>query len=721
MRVRDIGIVVVCVIASIIAWSQDGSITVIPGFHVAFSDTESKNKYMPPPIVTDLASNGEMVVVLLRSPSELSVVATTTVKGRTQIILPLEDKTTALLPTDCVGMGTGYLDFPGDATSYDVSSKNGDKSDLVHQQLKRHDQFVATVTSGFDLTLFDANLTEVWNRKIFLFEEENIPFSLHYATVTILPDRVMKTDRGMVIISLHAHMGAQRELVNWVIAFEGGEGHLRWRHKVDPYAAPDETRLRYEEGNKFKFTEEQLEKHSEFQPWSHFRESVIATMPHSYQHIWDHKATPYRFTHQKNRKKREIHGNDVADKPLQRHRVKVDNNDDTIGELGQRLSAVTQATYGKRHRPLPNVIVLRDSYGVYIHHLFTGKPITSFSPIAPRVVMDDINDDGNVDAVSAFVGPQQRFFDKHGIAEENLCVGRIHTDLPQGYTELFSVDVCDTQGFFSALTKLHRFLMGEPDVTFEKSQGGRSDPLSLIGSRNMADEHTHIAPPLVMRQRIAKGRNIYEISPLLIFFVSGGHLTAVNAKHRRVEWRLDTDATFTKPPPKDMPHQSGHVDFDEKDSHVKEHPHVATFTFGNKYHDPVDVRSTHWHRHRNEPIAIAVGSKKMVFVDALHGKIMMTVEMPHAPVAPSIVADFNGDGVNDIIITTEKGYYGFIIQRHVSGSSTALLMLLTVACIGALILAKGYEDFQDITDLPGFGSNSRVDYIARRNMKRSTD
>ena len=41
-----------------------------------------------------------------------------------------------------------------------------------------------------------------------------------------------------------------------------------------------------------------------------------------------------------------------------------------------------------------------------------------------------------------------------------------------------------------------------------------------------------------------------------------------------------------------------------------------------------------------------------------HGRLLDTLWLPSPPVQPAMVADFNGDGLNDILVVTDEGVFG---------------------------------------------------------------
>ena len=728
MRARDVAIVVVCTVASIVAWLQEGSLSVIPGFHIHLYDSGA-HRYIPRPIVTDLDGNGSPEVLLLRQPTELSVVQTSVIHGRTQMALRLDDSRTENLYGSCIGLATGFISFPD---QHDASDFSASTSRKLQKMLMKQAQHVAVVTNDYKLSLYDANLTLMWT--VSLVESSMSYMVPRTASVVVLPDRVFDHDRGVVIVGVKA-MSHGAAPVTVFSAHDGATGARRWRHAYGSDVHTQSLDV-LPDGimslDTWKLSEKELSEHSNNLPWTHFRDSVVATLPHSYTHPWDGRLTPLHLTHAKNRKKRAPRSDD--DGKGKQHQRTVRTEDDATGTLGDRLARASRHQGKRRRRPLPNTLAVHGPEGVTILHLFTGRAVTSVSPLRRGSVYDDVNDDGRIDVLSAVVGPRQEFFGRHGIKEEWQCDARIATNVPGAEDTVFSAGICDTEGYFAGLSQLRRLAEGDgADVTTESQVGGH-DPLSLIGSHNVADKNTLATTPLVLRQRRSKGHHMLEVEPVALFLVSGGHVTAVNAKRRRVEWRLDTEADFSGM-------LTGHGDaevvgtanddaFDKEDSDSAVHglPHLVAYTFTARYHDPADVRSAYWARHRHDPVAIAVGARRIVMIDTVHGRTVATVDLPAAPVAPAIVADFNGDGINDLIVFTRKGYFGYVVQRHVSGSTTSLLMLITVACVGLLAVAKRWEEYSagdaDADHEFTFDAapkGDRAEVLARRAAKRATD
>ena len=76
------------------------------------------------------------------------------------------------------------------------------------------------------------------------------------------------------------------------------------------------------------------------------------------------------------------------------------------------------------------------------------------------------------------------------------------------------------------------------------------------------------------------------------------------------------------------------------------------------------------------------------------GKLYACERLPHAPVAPPILADFSADGVLDIIVPCASAYLGIRVATGLGSLLQPLLMGFTVlGMLGAVLLgARGPGD-----------------------------
>lgn len=78
------------------------------------------------------------------------------------------------------------------------------------------------------------------------------------------------------------------------------------------------------------------------------------------------------------------------------------------------------------------------------------------------------------------------------------------------------------------------------------------------------------------------------------------------------------------------------------------------------------------------------GWQTLALVSASDGETVSLLKLPCHPTAPPLVADFNSDGVNDIVVTCAESYLGFSLQRH-SGFWQSTVLSLFVGMVIVVI------------------------------------
>lgn len=96
------------------------------------------------------------------------------------------------------------------------------------------------------------------------------------------------------------------------------------------------------------------------------------------------------------------------------------------------------------------------------------------------------------------------------------------------------------------------------------------------------------------------------------------------------------------------------------------------------------------HTHAIPVAFLAVGAGEAVVVSE-HGHDLAQFTLAHPPVQPALIADFNGDGLNDIIVVTSGGVFGYA-QVHQYGSlSLGALLLTLIIAMGVVWYTQQYE------------------------------
>lgn len=80
--------------------------------------------------------------------------------------------------------------------------------------------------------------------------------------------------------------------------------------------------------------------------------------------------------------------------------------------------------------------------------------------------------------------------------------------------------------------------------------------------------------------------------------------------------------------------------------------------------------------HDNQQMILAAGDQEAVVISP-GGSILTSIELPAPPTHALITEDFSNDGLNDLIVMTSNGVYGFVQTR----TPGALFFSTLVGCL----------------------------------------
>lgn len=725
MRIRDVVIIGVAIVCSIICWSQEGSLNFQRGFKVLVRDHELTETLMPKPLVVDVDGSGSRVLLASVERGRLSRFRTRYAHRRIDdTFVPLVAYGELDVVSAIVAIGAGYTK----------------PNSLV--------MLGAVITEDYQLiavNIHGDSLSEKWRRQIVppMYWGETLQ-----ASITIVPERVLKDDVGTVAIAIGVTDGSQVKMMLYA-AYDAATGSVRWNYFSDggnemddvvreatPATAPNNLNiddgkplLPVGEVDKDVKRETMFYARSRVQPWTTFREGLIAAMPHRYAHPWDAQLVPHVIYRVKAASKAQRKPQYGARRLTLRYSERVVHmGTDDHGTLGEQLSSwmrsVSKAQLSPRKSKLPqrrspNVLVFHGKNGIEVLHMYTGDTVTSIGPLRfDGTTYHDINDDLVLDSISTQIGPRTAMHSKHGVDLMYDCLGMIESGIPAPSTELFNATVCDTQGFFGNLELIHHFVDG--DVRGEEAPRG-VNMLELLGSRNVVSATTHGTPPLVVQVQNNRGSGLYQVERYAVFMINTGLVTCVDPSRRRVLWRAQTGSRFTRA------ETDGMAGWKDRDNHEelepKPFPQLVPYSLSqkNRETDVTFVGGGKEPYRRVDTYVLAFGDTEFSVIKTKNGKVTRAIGLEEAPVAPVLVVDFNGDGTNDLIVVSKYGIYGFVGNSQASSEAVAALMLLLVGLLGILFaireknIAEGEEE--DYTLLAHTG-----DKVQRaKTFKRSTD
>ncbi|RNF02601.1 putative intergrin alpha chain protein [Trypanosoma conorhini] len=711
MRLRDVLIVCVAIIFCIFGWSREGGLTVRRNFKIPISDAEIAQYVMTKPAVLDLAGDGRPVLLASTTYGTLEIFKTHLARGNSEdVFLTVRPSHSKNVYARVVAIAVGRLSRTG------------------------KDHAIVVVTDDFRLRrLSPHDLTEIWDVPLSASWVET-----YHASLSVVPERIHKQDEGTVLLAIQVAGPNATELMMYA-AFNGADGQVRWRYTSDAensiqevlggacedgaecILADNATSLR--RNSIVKSQEARNQFRAQEKPWTFYREATITLLPHHYSHPWDEHIHPHVFFHAKNRKKRSFRaGNRVVVKYKDRL---IRMNKEDYGALGERLGrmnlqGVTASPVNKSRRRPANAMIFHGRNSIEVIHLYTGSVITRLAPLkSPGVYYHDINDDFQVDAVGTQIGPRVEIHSRHGVDLINDCLGVIHTGIPVAEDRLFNATICDTEGFFGRLDFIHHFIDG--DVRGEEAPQALNI-LELIGSRNVVSKNTRSVTPLVVQLHTMRGRDLFQVERHAVFVIDSGLVTCVDPSRRRVIWRSQTDAAFYGlREAAEADAGMARLSAKERMHRAVTFPHLAAYSFYQSQDDSVmSVSGSERYLH-TDPFVIAVGERYMSILGTRSGRVLRTIELESPPVAPVIVRDFNGDGINDIIIVAKEGIYGFAVGTQTSSDTITALMLLMVALLAVLFVVRemSVADEKNAEFLPT--SVHDVYQPAQKMSRRATD
>ncbi|EFJ41247.1 hypothetical protein VOLCADRAFT_98769 [Volvox carteri f. nagariensis] len=342
-------------------------------------------------------------------------------------------------------------------------------------------------------------------------------------------------------------------------------------------------------------------------------------------------------------------------------------------------SGGTPDPHMKQHLPhnvTANALVAFLEEGVEVLHLYSGRTVCKLH-LPPRTLHADINGDGVLDHVSVYHGHVGGGVD--GNEDTSLLPGELPSISGKGHA------------VFGRCTAVVRSGI-PPTETLFKVQVCHTNKFGVSASRNVFQraaavaQPTELATPIMLPIPDLKGFSSKRRQHgMLVFLTNKGEMTAVTGTGSHL-WQEYLQVSW---PPAD-----------ENPRHVV--PTLAAMAL---------------YTHAVPTTVLAAGTEHAVVVSE-HGHILAELELPSPPTQPLVVADFNGDGLNDIILVTNRGIYGYVQVPHLAGgmSLSALLLTLVVA-LGLVYFTQHYDPMGSL----GTGGVGGAGTGRRAAKLRSTD
>eukprot|EP01112_Ceratiomyxa_fruticulosa_P017478 TRINITY_DN5452_c0_g1_i1.p1 TRINITY_DN5452_c0_g1~~TRINITY_DN5452_c0_g1_i1.p1 ORF type:complete len:697 (-),score=147.44 TRINITY_DN5452_c0_g1_i1:355-2445(-) len=668
MRKRDLFIILVCALSIWVSIDIKGeyalnSSLLIPLNAEQFENGQypKENELLPLPLVIDTDNDGKNEIVYATRDCVLSIVDP--IQNKIKASTTLVSSVGMMVGRKPVGLGYGYLSNGGD---------------LV----------IIVVTDSWVVLAFTNTLKLIWESHAM----DEVPKGFYHTEVAITVSSVSlrSGDKGLVVVGgrmeplginkdkalEHEHHkfekdskeDSKKEDVNnfkeevhdseefhfSYFGFDGKTGNLRWKHeRGDFYSEGHHSDREEDENSKHaedSFTEHSYKLHVFTQAghlgevdWRQYKHDLFKHLPHS----WD---TKYDTTF------------DLAHFSKKVSSGKSKNEDVTnfgIDVSGLSFSSSTPSSDLLQ----PNVIVVHLQTGLEVIHLSTGRTLVRLSLPSSyqnrfsktpqskhHILYTDLNNDNVLDQVHSLVGWESDYSSLGLEKNENQieCTAMVLSGIPV-VERLFNGTICPK----GVVTNSLNFYLWS-----------KNSPGSTSSSSNSISSIQTVKPAIIPSRRNSWLTENLPSSKLYdtVFMISTG-LVSCYSSQGFLRWQTETIATWplnANSPPA--------------------HPSIISFSprVGDKSPDHLLIVGS--------SIVLLSNEGKVVASVYLTSKNTAGKSRVSYSITPPVIADFNNDGINDILVITAHDIHGYIIQ---TGGSTIsyILSLLLVCVVISLIVA----------------------------------
>lgn len=415
----------------------------------------------------------------------------------------------------------------------------------------------------------------------------------------------------------------------------------------------------------------------------------------------------------------------------------------------------------------------------YYHDINNDNYIESIS-----IHVDDGGADAAPENVRPPAANDEETQEDHTPSPQSNCWGMVQTGIPVAEHDVYRANICEVKGLFRSLDLIRDFVRGSGATTpvgpaAEVARDGddaahrpTAKPARPPGKDDMGEEEDENGDemeeedaeyemgtdvrvhtperilPTVVQLHTHKARHLVQVDRYAVFMLPSGLVTCVDPSRQKVLWRtmvpygLETQRSSSSgaatvlrharpTDPTTAPRQRwrrlwGRMrDVREHDARVLPYPHLMPYSFTQLLPESdieyVGRSRTAYERH--EPYLLVFREGAMTVMDSRRGGVVSFAALREIPVGPVSVVDYNGDGVNDVVVVSKHYIYGLVGTPQVSSNTLAMLMMLMLALLLLLFVSREVavrsSNGEAETALPSVVSHKRA--TTNTSFKRATD
>ena len=698
MKRSDYVILIMLTVVGSYLFNMRDRVSLQPAFFQPIQTDLYSNAYYPQawervsrPLVTDLESDGENEVILSFPNGHIVVAKFTLVTPEADYPLPRLEK---IFETS--------LSSPDGASRHALSVETGFLEPYLGMgQVRR--QVIAVLSNDSHVFLFSADLKLLWSRAVgavSLAGEERL--YLRESSLLVLSHPLQEGDLGTVVVgaALGVRDGSapsgdaklEESLYHFsLFALEGRTGDTRWSHEPGDFEVRRESP--FPNFRHFKFDAQWSSKHRGERDWGEYKNAFRRALPYSWSSPYDSRLRVDRVGPPRAREASP--GEDFKYR--------------TLLDLDQEYVAGLLFGGLKPHSPServasPDAIFLYSEKQVQLVDLSSGRPLSALELMPGPVSIGDISGDGEVEEVHVELHPGDAGEKKRAEEAEKwltmkndfeVCRGQVHTltgsarqfawegelcSHPHGIDNLASafasrvtislLDVAQLLGYETrvreqerSLQQLKLQLWGERDANIHELQGL---PPLLVPSTHYSHSplRLHFTKTMSSNFQVG-GATSYDV----IFVLSNGRVTSFGPEGH-LNWQIYVTTGWSDA----VRFRLGHANTPPHGEHgLLAHvfvPHavpLSLLSYGKQTH------------------LLLAGQSDLSLVSLEDGAVESELDLPCAPVAPSVVADFDSNGVNDVIVMCRDNYIGFRLN-HTSGKSYTTMVTFLISGLVLVVL-----------------------------------